>query len=100
MSTLLKPRLRFKNLATDNDHEVSGQEARTLYALWRAADKGITALEISSWALRLSHYVWKLRKLSLVIDMVEEPHRGPAPGNHGRYFLRSGIQILETRFPV
>jgi hypothetical protein len=39
--------------------------------------------------------VMKLKRLGLSIDMVREKHSGPAPGWHGRYFLRSGIQFLE-----
>ena len=90
-----KIRCRFRILGTDRIFEVEGQEARTLIALHCAGDKGITALEVSTWALRLAHYVMKLKRLGLSIDMVREKHSGPAPGWHGRYFLRSGIQFLE-----
>jgi len=37
----------------------------------------------------------KLKRLGLSIDMVREKHAGPVPGWHGRYILRTGIQILE-----
>jgi hypothetical protein len=90
-----KIRSRFKILGADRVCEVEGQEARTLAALHDAGDAGITALGVSTWALRLAHYVMKLKKLGLSIDMVREKHAGPVPGWHGRYILRSGVQILE-----
>jgi hypothetical protein len=50
------------------------QVCRTLRALIEAGDQGITALEVSSWALRLAH----------------EPHEG---GHHGRYRLISRVTL-------
>ena len=72
-----------------------GQEARTLRALIESGERGITSLEISTWALRVSHYVFKLRRAGLVIETQREPHDGPVPGKHGRYFLRSRVRIVE-----
>lgn len=77
-------------------HTVEGQEARALIALVGAGPVGITALGVSNWALRLAHYVFKLRRLGLTIDMVRERHGGPAPGKHGRYFLRTPVLILSS----
>lgn len=72
---------------------VTGQTARTLLALVKAGEAGVTALEISSWAFRLSHYVMVLRhKHRLAIPMVWEAHEG---GKHGRYVLRSTVTIIE-----
>ena len=88
--------LTFENLAAGTRHCVEGQEARTLLALHNAGAAGVTALEVSNWALRLSHYVFKLRALGLSIDMEHEQHDGPVPGRHGRYFLRSGIWIIDA----
>lgn len=90
-----KIRSRFKILGADRICEVEGQEARTLAALHDAGATGITALEVSTWALRLAHYVMKLKKLGLSIDMVREKHSGPVPGWHGRYILRSQVSILD-----
>ena len=90
-----KIRSRFRIVGTDRIYEVEGQEARTFTALHDAGDAGITALEVSTWALRLAHYVMKLKKRGLTIEMVREKHAGPVPGWHGRYILRSGVQILE-----
>jgi hypothetical protein len=41
---------------------LNGREAQTLIALVEAKQQGTTALEISSWALRLSAYIFNLRK--------------------------------------
>jgi len=70
--------------------EVSGRQAQTLLALVDNKKSGVTALEMSSWALRLAAYVHQLKALGLEIDCIREPHSG---GSHGRYFLRSDIQI-------
>lgn len=86
---------RFRIAGDQQIREVEGQEARTLNALVTAGSAGITSLDISTWALRTSHYIYKLRKLGLSIDMEREPHAGPVPGKHGRYRLRTAIQILE-----
>jgi hypothetical protein len=91
-----KIRSRFRIVGADRVCEVEGQEARTLTALHDAGAAGITALEVSTWALRLAHYVMKLKKLGLSIDMVREKHAGPVPGWHGRYVLRSPIEVLST----
>jgi hypothetical protein len=88
---------RFKISGTDRVLSVRGQEARSLNALVVAGDAGITSLEVSTWALRLAHYCWKLKKLGLDIDCAREPHAGPVPGKHGRYFLKSLIEIVEVQ---
>lgn len=76
-----------------------GQAARTLMYAIKAGEKGFTSLEISSWALRTSHYVYLLRNDGLTIDMKREDHDGPDgdSGWHGRYTLRNRVDILETR---
>jgi hypothetical protein len=92
-----KPELRFRVVGSDRLCRVLGQEARTLEALRCAGDAGVTAQEISSWALRLAHYCMKLRKLGLAIEMQREHHKGPVPGWHGRYFLKTPVEILTAR---
>lgn len=75
-----------------------GQSARCLMALVAAGDRGVTAQELSSWALRLAAYVHDLRRrFGLDIHMEREPHDGAAgEGWHGRYSLLSSVQIIET----
>jgi hypothetical protein len=64
--------------------------------LVEAGPNGITALEMSNWALMLGHYVWELRhKYGLDIKTIDEAHGGDFPGHHGRYFLRSQVEILD-----
>jgi hypothetical protein len=73
-----------------------GRFAQTLRALVRAGPDGITALDLSSWALRLSHYVFRLRRdHQLNILTVRETHGGPYPGRHGRYVLLDRVHIFE-----
>lgn len=79
-----------------NRVELVGRFAQTLDALIRAGERGITSLEISSWALRLSHYVFILRtEHGLAISCEMEEHDGPYPGRHGRYRLETPARIAE-----
>ena len=87
---------RFRIAGSDRILAVEGQECRTLVALYKAGEAGITSLDISTWALRTSHYIYKLRKLGLAIDMEREPHDGLVPGKHGRYRLRTPIELIQA----
>ena len=70
---------------------VRGQVAKTLLALVRAGKRGVTALEVATWAFRLSAYVHDLRhNFGLAIEMVREPHEN---GWHGRYVLHTTITL-------
>ena len=83
--------LEFPLLSERREIEVTGRYAQTLRALVEAGNRGTTALEISSWALRLSHYIFILRtRDGLNIENRNEPHDG---GQHGRYFLLSQVEI-------
>lgn len=74
-------------------HVVTGQIARTLRALVEKGQKGVTALEMSTWALRLAAYVHILRtQCGLAIITLWENHPG---GKHGRYVLQTTVQILK-----
>ncbi len=88
------PRVTFRRLYDGRVFEVRGQVARTLLALVAAQDRGCTALELSTWALRLAHYILCLRRLGLEISTEREKHPG---GWHGRYRLLSGVYILALR---
>lgn len=68
------------------------QPRRALAALIKAGSKGVTALELSSWAYRLGAYVHTLRHdYGLAIETLREPHDG---GWHGRYVLHTPCQIV------
>ena len=69
----------------------TGQVAKALSALVAAGTRGVTALEVNSWAYRLGAYVHSLRHdCGLAIETVREPHEG---GWHGRYVLRSPVKL-------
>ncbi len=88
-------RLIVKAIGPDGQRfTVAGQMARTLLALVKAGTAGVTALEVASWAFRLSHYVMVLRhRHRLEIPLRWEAHEG---GKHGRYVLRSAVTIVEV----
>lgn len=90
----LKARAWINDLPVDFD--LSGQSARTLAALVAAKSKGITALEVSSWAYRLGAYIHILRhEHGLNISMRKEKHPG---GWHGRYMLETRLQIQSVKY--
>ncbi len=73
-------------------YEVKGRDAETLIWLLRAGEAGITALEVSSWAYRLSSYIHHLRhEYGLEIRTIMEPHDG---GKHARYVLITIVVII------
>jgi len=73
---------------------VKGRVAHTLDTLIRRGEKGLATIETP--ALRLSHYVFKLRE-DFVIETLEEEHGGPFPGKHGRYILRSLVTVKDIK---
>lgn len=85
-----RPVAGFRRAGSTEPVIVRGQTARSLVALHRAGPRGITALELSSWAFRLAHYIMELRRLGLDIETVREPHPG---GWHGRYVLHTQIEM-------
>ncbi|MCH7832931.1 MAG: hypothetical protein IIC55_08685 [Proteobacteria bacterium] len=87
----------FPLLSERREIQVVGRFAQTLRALVEAGPKGVTALDLAHWAVRLSHYVWVLRhRHGLHIDMIEEAHGGDYPGKHGRYFLRTTVELIDA----
>jgi hypothetical protein len=80
-------------IGPDGPFIVRGQTARSLRALLDAGGNGVTALEVSTWALRFAAYCHDLRhKHGLAIETLREAHPG---GWHGRHVLRSQVQIME-----
>ncbi len=78
-------------------HTASGRPGQTLYCLVAAGERGITAAEVSNWALRLAGYVYDLRhKHGLNIQAAQEPNT-TGIGTHARYILQSDVQIIEIR---
>lgn len=79
----------------DTPRTYTGRDAWTLDELVRAGERGITPID--NPAPRLSHYVFRLRKSGLVIETKEEKHAGAYPGTHGRYVLRTPVNVVERR---
>jgi hypothetical protein len=78
-------------IGPDGAFTVTGQTAKALASLMVAGKRGITALEVNSWAYRLGAYVHQLRhQHGLAIETQREPHEG---GWHGRYVLRSIVTL-------
>lgn len=70
---------------------LTGREAQTLGWLALKSEAGVTAQEVSTWALRLAAYVHLLRhKHGLAIKTIREPHEG---GEHARYALTVQVDI-------
>lgn len=77
--------------AGDRPFVVRGQVAKALIALVNGGDHGVTALEVSTWALRFAAYCWQLRvKHGLAIRTEREEHEG---GWHGRHVLETPVTI-------
>ncbi len=86
-------RLAVRAVGPHGPFTVKGQTGRSLKALVAAGEKGVTALEVTCWALRFSAYCFDLRhKHGLIIDTLREDHEG---GWHGRHVLRSPVTLME-----
>jgi hypothetical protein len=72
---------------------VVGRDAWALRKLVERGEIGITAFD--EIGPRLSHYIFKLRRAGLAIETRDESHGGPFAGTHGRYILRTPVEILE-----
>jgi hypothetical protein len=87
-------RLTFRIEPDGIARELRGRYAWTLYALVEAGERGVTPIDRP--APRWSHYVDILRdREGLAIETIEERHGGPFRGWHGRYVLRTPVEILE-----
>ena len=74
---------------------VRGRFAWALAALIEAGERGVTPIDRP--APRWSHYVLILRRAGLAIETIEEKHGGPFRGWHGRYVLRTPVEIIERK---
>ena len=87
-------RQSLKALGPNGSFTVHGQTAKALRALIAAGAKGVTALEVATWAYRFSAYCFDLRhNHGLEIATLREPHAG---GWHGRHVLHTTVIIEDV----
>lgn len=72
--------------------KVNGRVAWTLDKLLNAGERGVTPIEHP--APRWSDYVFKLRKAGFTVETIHEAHGGTYSGEHGRYVLRSPVEVI------
>lgn len=88
--------LTFQTIGTDGKcrtFRLRGRYAWALSELVKAGDSGCTP--IAHPGPRWSAYVHKLRhEYGLAIETIHEGHKGPFPGHHARYVLRSQVRLL------
>ena len=72
--------------------ELKGRDAWAFLELISAGASGCTPIDHPG--PRWSAYVFNLRGFGLVIETVHESHRGPFPGSHARYVLRTPVAVI------
>lgn len=87
-------RLKVRYGGTGLPFNFRGRDAWALDALMTAGERGVTPIERP--APRWSHYIHRLRKAGLVVETLHETHAGAYAGHHGRYVLRSDVEVLEV----
>ena len=70
-----------------------GRFAQTLSLLVENGSAGLSSLE--SPGVRLSHYIFRLRRDGVPIETQDERHSGPYKGRHGRYRLAAPVEVVE-----
>jgi hypothetical protein len=73
-----------------------GRFAQTLDLLLQNGEDGLSSLE--SPGIRLSHYVFVLRREGVDIVTDDERHAGPYAGCHARYKLTSPVEVISREF--
>jgi hypothetical protein len=90
---VMRVRVGGEDLFSARELTVKGRDAWALRKLIERGEGGITALD--EIGPRLSHYIFKLRRAGIVIETKEEVHGGAFAGWHGRYILRSKVDVIE-----
>lgn len=67
----------------------ASRERDVLEALLEAGATGCTFFDAP--APRWAASIYRLRKRGIEIETIREPHGGPYPGTHARYFLRCAV---------
>ncbi|WP_245418354.1 winged helix domain-containing protein [Cohaesibacter intestini] len=82
---------------TEQNLSFTGRDAWALSALIEAGKKGCTPID--NPAPRWSAYVKNLRDAGITIETIYEPHSGPYSGTHGRYVLKSQLDVTRPFGP-
>ena len=93
------PAMRVRVSSTDNlldgrEVTLKGRVAWMARHLIDAGGRGITTAQLPP-GVRVSDSILKLRREGIEIETQHEGHAGPFPGRHGRYLLRSRLELLE-----
>jgi hypothetical protein len=62
--------------------------------LVKAGPAGVTTIDYPG--VRVGDCILKLRKAGIDVQTIYEPHDGEFAGRHGRYVLRSRVELLVT----
>ena len=93
MSDIVALKVRVGEEPEAFERVVKGRVAWTLNELLQAGERGCTPIDRP--APRWSDYVFKLRKQGFAVETLDEKHGGNYRGEHGRYVLRSRVEILK-----
>jgi hypothetical protein len=92
MNPSIQLRVRLHAVGGAQNLTLYGREAWALEQLIQAGKFGCTPIDRPG--PRWSAYIHKLRRMGFDIETIHESHKGPFAGSHGRYVLRSSIDIL------
>lgn len=85
--------VRIADLDAARNVHLIGRNAWMMDRLLTAGASGVSTLECP--AIRVSHYVFCLRRMGFSIETVDEPHGGDFSGHHARYVLHSTVNVVE-----
>lgn len=74
--------------------KLDGRAAWMLTQLIGAGRRGLTTLDLPT-GVRVSHYIFLLRRAGFIISSPRESHGGPFPSTHSRYRLETPVTIID-----
>ena len=63
----------------------------------KAGANGVTTIDYPG--VRVGDCILKLRKAGVEVQTIYEPHEGEFAGRHGRYVLRSRVELIADNRP-
>ncbi|AZO62979.1 hypothetical protein EOA75_23795 [Mesorhizobium sp. M1A.F.Ca.IN.022.07.1.1] len=76
------------------EKRLHGRAAWMLKQLINAGKRGVTTLDLPT-GVRVSHYIFLLRRSGFIISSPREHHGGAFPSTHSRYTLATPVTIIE-----